>query len=417
MHARLRLDRRRLPPGRPPVLLLGTFNLVRALGLAGIPVIVASSERDDPVFASRYCAGRCHLPPGPAEDVLQALLEAGSELSALFGRRIPLMYGNDGHLELVSAHRERLQEKFTFLLNDPAVAQALVEKSRFQELARERGLPAPRALAWDELRQVQRAVIVKPRQKADWHESPLHERLFINGGKAMVFESGHEAASHPLVELYRNQLTLQEFIPGDDAELWSFHGFADEKGEVLASFLGRKIRTYPPVTGESAYIEMIRDPDLEAFGRIVAQRIPLKGPFKMDFKRDPRDGRSYLLEVNARYTLWHYLGAVNGVNLAQAAYEYFTEGKRARETRYRTDHRWVYAKLDFLAYRALARRGELSFPAWALSLLRSRKVYHMFSWSDPAPYFAHWIARLTRKGRREAERLLTWVRQWLSTAS
>ena len=45
-------------PRRPPVLLLGGVNLVRTLGLAGIPAIVASSDPHEPAFASRHCVGR-----------------------------------------------------------------------------------------------------------------------------------------------------------------------------------------------------------------------------------------------------------------------------------------------------------------------------------------------------------------------
>src|SRR5437588_12035894 len=47
---------------RIPVVLLGGVNLVRALGLAAIPAIVASHEDDEPAFASRYCAAKCLLP-------------------------------------------------------------------------------------------------------------------------------------------------------------------------------------------------------------------------------------------------------------------------------------------------------------------------------------------------------------------
>ena len=46
-----------------PVVLLGGLNVVRALGLAGIPVIIASSARSTPSMASRYCAGVIELPP------------------------------------------------------------------------------------------------------------------------------------------------------------------------------------------------------------------------------------------------------------------------------------------------------------------------------------------------------------------
>lgn len=408
---------------RPPVLLLGGINLVRALGLAGIPAIVASSDPDDPTFASRYCSGRCILPPlSLPKAVIATLLDVGAHLFRVLGRRVPLMYGNDDYLELIYAHRDRLKDHFLMVLNETDVALSLMEKSRFAALARARGLPVPLALHWEgdgdeSLNGWDGPVVVKPKLKLDWHDSPLHERLFTDDGKALVFENGAAAMAHPLVERYRNQLAFQEFIPGDDSHLWSFHGFADEGGAILASFVGRKIRTYPPITGESAYIEMVRDPALATFGRLMAARVPLRGPFKIDFKQDPRDGRLLVLEINARYTLWHYLGAVNGVNLAKAAYEYLLDGRRPEPSTYSTERRWVFLRLDFLAYRALARRGEIGLLSWIRSLAASRKVYNVFSWTDPGPFAALWTGRFTRRGRRAGDKLVTWVRQWLSTAS
>ena len=53
MATRFNLPLNRFDPGRPPVVLLGGINLVRTLGLAGIPAIVASSDREEPAFASR----------------------------------------------------------------------------------------------------------------------------------------------------------------------------------------------------------------------------------------------------------------------------------------------------------------------------------------------------------------------------
>src|SRR5258708_2401465 len=101
---------------RPPVLLLGGINLVRALGLAGIPAIVASSDRDEPALASRYCTQTLALPPmDRPEAVVEALLDAGGRLHRSLGRRVPLMYGSDDALELIYAHRERFEACFLLL--------------------------------------------------------------------------------------------------------------------------------------------------------------------------------------------------------------------------------------------------------------------------------------------------------------
>lgn len=414
----------RIDPARPPVVLLGGVNLVRTLGLAGITAIVASPNPDEPAFASRYCAARVDLPRyEDAESVVDVLMSLGDRLAALCGRRVPLMYGGDDALGLIYAHRERLQRYFLFLINDPDVAEALVAKDRFHAFALRRGLPVPRTLQWEgagpgSVAGTPGPVVVKPKRKADWHNSLLCHRLFDNGdGKARVFASGAGAAADPVVASFRDQLTVQEYIAGGDRDLWSFHGFADEQGRVLASFVGRKLRTFPVEMGESAFIEMARDPSLDALGRDVVRRCPLKGVFKMDFKRDPATGRWYLLEINARYTLWNYLGACNGLNLAAIAYDYLVSGARPLEVAYGTSRRWLAVDLDFKAYRQLAARDELSFARWLASIAFTRKVHNVLAWTDPWPFVRLWSARVARKAGRSSTRFLTAMRQWRSTAS
>jgi D-aspartate ligase len=418
MATRFNISPKQFDPRRPPVLLLGGINLVRTLGLAGIPAIVASSDPHEPAFASRYCVGRCAIPPfDSGEAVVDALVSLGDRLTVALGRRVPVMYGSDGALEVLHAHRERLQRYFLFLVSDRDIGRALNAKDAFARLAEDRALPVPRELSWDELERADHEVLVKPRVKIDWYGSTLRERLFNGEGKARVFASGAQLRANPVACHYRDQLIFQEFIPGDDTCLWSYHGFADENGQVLASFVGRKIRTYPVGNGESAFIEMSEEPALEAVGRDVAAKLPLKGVFKMDFKRDPRDGRWLLLEVNARFNLWNYLGAANGVNLMQAAYDYLVDGTAPAPLPVRNMYRWLSFQLDFKAFRELSSRGELGLGSWLYSLLDSRNLYNVFSWRDPLPWVMFWTSRFTRRGGRAAGRVAGLVRQWRSTAS
>ncbi|MCI0467324.1 MAG: ATP-grasp domain-containing protein [Beijerinckiaceae bacterium] len=414
----LEINNPNISPERPPVLLLAAHGLLRTLGMAGIPAIVASSCRNDPAFFSRYCTGRCILPSQDEPSaVAAALLAAGDRLLALLGRRVPLMYADDYFLELACANADRLREKFLLLLNDPEVASGLLKKDRFEALARNLDLPVPRGLTWETLCSFEGAVLAKPRSKFNWHDSPLRAQLFKGHAKALTFENGPAAASHPAAELYRGQLTFQEYVPGDDRQLWSFHGFSDEQGSVIASFAGRKIRTSPPLMGESSFLELVHDEKLTDYGRRIAERIPLKGPFKMDFKTDAQTGKHFLLEVNARFNLWQSLGAANGVNLMQIAYDYLVAGKRPVQQPYRTDTRWISVPLDFQAYRALAARRELSFAGWLSSIVFTRTVHNHLAWNDPAPFVMKCVSWLNRKSLQLLERSKNWLRKWLSTAS
>jgi predicted ATP-grasp superfamily ATP-dependent carboligase len=142
-------------------------------------------------------------------------------------------------------------------------------------------------------------------------------------------------------------------------------------------------------------------------------RTPLKGVFKIDFKQDPRSGRFLMLEVNARFNLWHYLAAANGMNVPRVAYDYLVYNRTpSATTRAGTSRRWLSLRLDFRAYRDLASRGELSLWRWIASLAGSRKVYDVFAWSDPVPFVRYCAQRLRRVPRVTAR-----LTRWLFTAS
>ncbi len=396
---------------RLPVLLLGGLNVVRALGLAGIPVIIASPERRTPSMASRYCAGSLPLPPlSEREAYVEALVKAGRRLTAQHGAPVPLFYDNDDRLALVQECRDALAPHFALLLNEPELGAALLDKALFQALAERRGLPVARRIEWDALDAERGPVLAKPKTRTAWDHSGVRLQLFGGAGKARVFKSGREARAHPLVGQFAAQLQFQEYVPGGDDAIWSFHGFAAPGGEVLEWFVGRKIRTFPALTGDSSYLRLARDEGLVALGRDIAANLRLAGVFKMDFKRSAATGRFYLLEINTRFNLWHYLGARSGVNLPRVAYDSVLRQKRPSHAEASLAFRWLDLKHDWRAYREARACGELSAWRWIGSLLAAPKVYELFSWSDPLPFVRYWTARLRSALTRRMHR-------WLATAS
>jgi predicted ATP-grasp superfamily ATP-dependent carboligase len=397
-----------LLPLAPPVVLLGGLDIVRALGFARIPALIASLERRTPAMASRYCTGTIALPPGAGRDaVVDTLVRAGRWLAAQYGAPVPLFYDNDDRLALVQDYRDALGRHFALLLNEPTLADALLDKARFQALAETRGLPVPRRIEWDALGAEPGPVLVKPKVRLGWDHSAVREQLFGGAGKARVFDCGRAAYEDGLVRQLAGQLAFQEYVPGDDSAIWSFHGFAAPGGELLASFVGRKIRTYPALTGDSAYLRLAREPELAQLGRDIVARLGLAGVFKMDFKRSTANGRFYLLEINTRFNLWHHLGAKNGVNLPRVAYDYLLCGRRPRPVQAKLAYRWLSFNYDRRAYRELAAAGKLSALGWLWSLFQAPKVYAIFSWTDPAPFLRYWRGRVRQRLRR----------LWHSTAS
>jgi predicted ATP-grasp superfamily ATP-dependent carboligase len=374
---------------RPPAVVLGDLTMIRSLGMAGIRSIVVTTDPRDVALRSRYAISSSVVPgwgSACAPKTLERLLDLGRSLSGSSSHKPPLFYGTDAQVAFLHAHRAKLAEHFALLLNDDDVGLAALDKERFDALAHHCGIPTPRVVA---LAEAHGPVLVKPKRKVAWE--PLRRAVFGGSGKARVFTSRQELERAHIAS-HAPDLVVQEYIPAQTSDLCSFHGFADSRSELLASFCGRKIRTYPPTTGDSSFIELTDDQwDVAKLGAEVVERLGLVGPFKIDMIRDRRNGALYVLEVNPRFTLWSYLGAVHGVNLPYVAYEHLA-GRPVPPVRLRTPTvRWLNFYRDYKSFRDQNRRGELGLGRWALSIMASPKVYETFAWSDPAP-FAWWIA-------------------------
>ena len=118
------------------------MDLVRPLGIAGIDCAVVAEPGDPPRFSRfKRAAVEWASPWEQAEQLVQNLIDFGmtqAEPPVLF-------YESDGELLLVSRYRNRLSNFFRFVVPDQTLVEDLVDKERFQALAKRLSLPVPAA--------------------------------------------------------------------------------------------------------------------------------------------------------------------------------------------------------------------------------------------------------------------------------
>ncbi len=308
-------------------MLHGDLNMLRCFAGTGVRTVILSSDPEDPCFFSRHC-GQRRLIADAAVDPTGALADL-RELGKLVPGRPVFFYGDDAMLLLVSRHRKELGDRFRFLLPAATLVEALVDKLRFAALARELSLPVPRTVTSTEHRtgaeiaaELPLPVILKPFCHLGWRTSPAVLGLGAGPLKALIARDGDELQRMvgQRMASFSPDFVAQEFIPGGEEHVYSFHAYLDAERRPLGHYVGRKIRTYPRRAGVSTYLELTVDPELTRIGFEVLARLGLAGVVKLDFKRDPDTGRFYLLEVNPRFNLWNHLGAAAGVNLPWLAY-------------------------------------------------------------------------------------------------
>jgi D-aspartate ligase len=363
----------------PLGVVMGDVDVVRALGVAGIASAFFGFDEDAARFSRHVRVTLPWIDHWERQEELAGMLLA-------FAREqdeAPVLFPQtDATLLMASRRRDRLAEGLRFVLAGHDLVEQLVDKARFQALAAERGLPVPPA---QRLRPVAGApppalevpfpIVIKPLTR-----TPGWTGL-AGASKALHVMDGDDfAAAWPALSALPTELLAQQLIAGPESRIESFHVYVDATGAIAGSFTGRKIRTFPLDYGHSTAVEIVALPDVAELGREVVERLGLTGVAKLDFKRDG-GGRLHLLEINPRFNLWHYPGAIAGVNLPALVYADLTRRERPPVAAHPRHVAWVDPLQDLRA----ARAAGVAPLAWLRFLARCRAVCGL-AWADPAPF-------------------------------
>lgn len=389
------------PTAGPAVVLQASgpnaLGIVRSLGRAGVPVIAADHDPRALGLLSRH-AEPAHLP--------DPLTDAGrfvDELVAL-GRRLPapgvLFATHDEAIAAIGPREDELAGLFHRPWSPWASMSRTIDKAHQHAAAHEVGMPVPRTLTpADETElaavagELRFPVILKPRY------APEFRRRF----RAQVLEAADGEELRRAWELaapYGPQVS--EVIPGGDEQLWTLGSYRDPSGRPLASFTGRKLRQWPPRFGTARAAEARWDPDLAERGHRLLDALGFHGISQVEVKRDPRDGRDHLIEVNPRSWLWIGLATACGVNLPHACWLDMAGRGREWPRGHRGDRRWVLLGKHLVASGRELRAGRWDAASFARSV-RPPLSDGVIDARDPRPALALYgrnARRLTARARR-----------------
>ena len=339
---------------------------IRSLGRAGVPVLVVDHRPSAIGFRSRYA----HPMPSPDYEVDEAgFVESLVALAERFDDPLPLFVSDDKPLDAVGRNRKQLEERFLF----PFPRWELlgrIQTKRFQlERAAELGIPVPRTRDAPS-EDLTFPVLIKP-------SIPIPFRKKF-GAKAIRCDTPAQLAE--VFERARPYDPLiQEIIPGGDEELYTVGTYIGEDGAVLGVFSGRKLQQVPPEVGSCRVGVAIWMDEAVELALAFLRGLGFTGIAQVEFKRDPRDDRLKLMELNPRLWVWHGLAAACGVDLPRIAYLDLV-GRRPAPTR----------------MNGQGKRWAMTFaPDAPPALQRPPYVDAVWAWDDPKPALVHW-ARVMR---------------------
>jgi len=282
---------------RPHALVLGLdlngLGVVRSLAAAGIPVAAADTRLDKPTARTRHARTFRIATLGDDEGAATApiLLDELARVGRALGDRPVLFLTQERTVATLAPHAEALALVARAVLPPADVVACLLDKGCFQARAEAGGYAIPRSVTVtaaggpQALAGLRFPCIVKPAQKYAAYGPPLKKAY-------RAADAAEALALLPAMLPAAPRVTVQEWIEGGDGDVYFCLQARGRAGKTAASFVGRKVRQWPPATGGTATATAAPEARAEladTTDRFFAAA-GVVGLASMEYKRDRRDG-------------------------------------------------------------------------------------------------------------------------------
>ncbi len=378
------------------------IQTARILADHNIPVIAIAKNPKHHCCRTRVCDDILFADTA-GEGLVETLVSLGPRLQ----QKAVIYPCQDVCVSLISLNREILGEWFYIMLADADVIEMLMGKESFYSYAQENGFLVPKTFVLRCQEDVERAAkeidypcVLKPtRRSARWDAETTSKGFKLNEAEELLRIYGQ-------VEQWADTLIVQHWIEGSDADLYSCNCYFDQDSKLVASFMAKKIRQWPPQAGSSCLGEECRNDTLLSESIRLFDTIGYRGLGYVESKYDASTGKYYFIEANlGRPTGRSAIAEAGGVDMLYAMYcdALGLPLPTDLEQKY-SGVKWLDFRHDLQAVFYYWRRGELSLREWWQSW-RGPKAHAYFSWSDPRPFLSDiWHAVRIIVSRKERNR-------------
>jgi predicted ATP-grasp superfamily ATP-dependent carboligase len=266
--------------------------------------------------------------------------------------------------------------------------ETLVLKKNFYQSLDRHGVPHPVTLFTEETdfdgseEDIAFPVFIRPSQ-SDIFAARFHKKGFVANTRGELGRYLQLAEQHDL------EVMIQEIIPGPTSNGYNIRGYFNQSSKPLVLFASQKIRQ-PSMFSDNCVkrsipISQVRDACDTVVNYLTS--LQYRGVFGVEFKRDPRDGRFKVLEINARSMGGNTFATACGANFVLAAYR-DTLGEDVKAiTHYQTGVYQINIIWDVLTLFGLTRSDHISqHQSRTLLPYVRKKVWARLSKDDIIPF-------------------------------
>jgi D-aspartate ligase len=389
----------------PPAVIAGAYRTgvlgVRSLVRRGVRADSFDADRRHPGFRSVY--GHAHACPDPDTDA-ESWVQFMIELARTMGGKPVLISSADQFVSAIAAHATRLADHYIMSPGVP-LHGLLANKQTQYELAAKHGMPLPRTRLVRSAEDVtafadeaQFPCLLKPIHFREWQRFPSghplsYTKVAIAQTPAQLLESWRLASA------INPESIAQEIIQGSDTDKRVYLACYDGKSRRIANAMFRELRCNPMRFGPATVTEPMVDPETDEVCDSFLRRVGYSGICEIEMKRDGRDGRVKLIEVNPRLTGGGDAAPYAGVDLCWLHYLDLIGRTPAPVAPDGRDFRHIDLRADVGAIFAYRRAGLIS---WG-DVIRSYKAPRVFFDFDTHDwrYSVETIYRMARAFVRE----------------
>lgn len=291
----------------------------------------------------------------PDLETPEIFLKTLIDLKALYNdRKLLLVPCGDGYVKLLVQFQEELKQHYFFNCLSSELLKTLTLKESFYDICEkyEFSFPKTQVITAEnystEKVEIEFPIIIKASNSVEYWKCSF-------AGKMKVFIAQDQKEYNDIMKAiysssYQDNMTIQEFIPGDDTYMRVLNCYVGSDGKVKLMALGHALLEDHTPQGIGSYVAIINTYDkeiLEQFKNFL-EGIGYRGFANFDMKYDMRDGKYKFFETNVRQGRSSFYVTASGFNLAKYLADDVIFNRKQNLTIARNEHLWLQVPLPIV---------------------------------------------------------------------
>lgn len=269
-------------------------------------------------------------------------------------RKLLLVPCGDGYVKLLVQFQKELEDLYHFNCLSAELLSTLTLKESFYEVCEKYEFSFPKTQVItaenysNEKVDIEFPIIIKASNSVEYWKCEF-------AGKMKVFIANDQKEYDDIMKAiytssYQDNMTIQEFIPGDDTYMRVLNCYVGSDGKVKLMSLGHALLEDHTPQGIGSYVAIINTYDKEILDQFknFLEGIGYRGFANFDMKYDMRDGKYKFFETNVRQGRSSFYVTASGFNLAKYLADDVIFNRKQNLTIARNEHLWLQVPLPIV---------------------------------------------------------------------